>query len=313
MASFNISAPGKLLIAGEYAVLDGSKAIVAAVSRRLSIRSAPATELSAPLSPEISRVFELVRERPPALQIDASALYHGERKLGLGSSAAQAVAAAGFVFARRGESLIPGRVFELAHAAHQSVSPLGSGVDVLAAAYGGLLLADPSNLGSPARLDPSLALSGLSMSVIDTGASARTSTFLSAIEEYRLSSPAATRRAFRRLHDAMEEVERAIERHSSDDLLGAFSEYGAAMGALGELTGVPIVEERLSAIDALARAAGGVSKPSGAGGGDIAIAFFRDGEQRAAFERSALGAGFSTIDIRIDPMGACVERSAGSL
>lgn len=145
------------------------------------------------------------------------------------------------------------------------------------------------------------------MSVIDTGMSARTSTFLDAIEAHRASSPAASKRVFKALHSAMDSVEGAIGRESADDLLGALDEYNQAMRALGELTSLPIVEERLSAIDALARECGGVSKPSGAGGGDIAVAFFPDAERRQAFERRASEAYFEPIALELDLEGARLE------
>lgn len=316
MKKLSVSAPGKLLIAGEYAVLEGSKALVAAVNRRVIIRCASnaAGHLEDPMQaapgtpmPEIARVFELEGEALPALDVDNSALYRGGRKLGLGSSAAQAVAAAGFLFAKRGAPLEAAQLFKLAHAAHQRVAPRGSGVDVLASAHGGLLLADPSRLHEPSRLDPGRVFGGLSMSVIDTGMSARTSTFLDAIEAHRASSPAASRRAFKALHSAMNSVEGAIARQSDGDLLEALDEYNQAMRALGELTSLPIVEERLSAIGALARECGGVSKPSGAGGGDIAVAFFPDAERRQAFERRASEAYFEPIALELDLEGARLE------
>ena len=78
-------APGKVVISGAYAVLEGAPAIVASVDRYALADTALSSNF----------VTEEVREAlgdGPAPWIDASALREGGRKLGLGSSAAILVA-----------------------------------------------------------------------------------------------------------------------------------------------------------------------------------------------------------------------------
>ncbi|MCX5743511.1 MAG: phosphomevalonate kinase, partial [Proteobacteria bacterium] len=126
------SAPGKLIISGEYAVLDGAPALVLAVNRRVVARLVGEPSTAAP-SPFLAAVAaELARRGRvmPAIVVDSSALYDGAMKLGLGSSAAVTVAATALAIA----SADPARVFPIALAAHQAAQAArgaaGSGADV---------------------------------------------------------------------------------------------------------------------------------------------------------------------------------------
>jgi len=94
----SFSAPGKLFLAGEYAVLAGGTAVVAAVDRRAVARFVPR---AAPSSPLIAEAVKAVHQHcevhalplvDGAPEVDSSALNENGRKLGLGSSAAATVA-----------------------------------------------------------------------------------------------------------------------------------------------------------------------------------------------------------------------------
>ena len=75
-------------------------------------------------------------------------------------------------------------------------------------------------------------------------------------------------------------------------------EYSAAMEALGTAARAPIVEERLAAARALATRFSGSAKPCGAGGGDVAIAFFLGREIAATgFEVACKDEGLHPIDV----------------
>src|SRR5690606_39244631 len=96
-----ISAPGKLMISGEYVVLDGVDALVAAVDARVMARLSPPGSDGSPeeapgsprgggLPPEAVLARRYAEHElgavPMGLTIDTSALRSGDRKLGLGSS-----------------------------------------------------------------------------------------------------------------------------------------------------------------------------------------------------------------------------------
>jgi phosphomevalonate kinase len=72
------------------------------------------------------------------------------------------------------------------------------------------------------------------------------------------------------------------------------------MAGLGESAGVSIVTEELEAIARYAAEGGGAAKPSGAGGGDIAVMWAADPELPV---KIAERAGVRLIDVAVDPVG----------
>src|SRR5258708_4450324 len=98
------AAPGKLVITGAYAVLEGAPAIVCAVDRY-----AYAEDRDGPTIADGDRPWRSTREvtaaLDPAPATDTSALEDAGQKLGLGSSAAALVAALGLRHAQKGDDL----------------------------------------------------------------------------------------------------------------------------------------------------------------------------------------------------------------
>src|SRR4051812_23142786 len=93
-----VLAPGKLVLSGAYAVLDGAAAIVVAVDRHAR---AGTRERAPTRSPELLAAFG----EGPAPICDTSSMRENGKKLGLGSSAAALVAALGADEAWRGGDL----------------------------------------------------------------------------------------------------------------------------------------------------------------------------------------------------------------
>mgnify|MGYP002149612297 CR=1 FL=1 len=134
------------MLSGEYAVLDGAPAIVAAVGAR-AVAELAASEAHTPsVPPEVSATWRLARERFPALPVtppslDVRALRDptGAQKLGLGSSAAAAAATAGLALARAGFALdavaTRSTLFELAFEGHRVIAPDGAIADLPAITF----------------------------------------------------------------------------------------------------------------------------------------------------------------------------------
>jgi phosphomevalonate kinase len=170
-------APGKLLLTGGYAVLEGAPAIVCAVDR-YAVASSPggaSGRSQKAVSPEIAAALGGVAEPP---DVDVSSLFSKAQKLGLGSSAAALVAALGHVAAARGENLVEAPVrraiFDRARAAHGSVQSGGSGVDVAASVYGGVLSYKLNAVRAPSVVAVELPV-GLHVDAYWSGYSVRTS------------------------------------------------------------------------------------------------------------------------------------------
>jgi phosphomevalonate kinase len=89
----------------------------------------------------------------------------------------------------------------------------------------------------------------------------------------------------------------AFEAGRAADVVASAAAYGEAMRALGEAAGASIVDERLGRIAELASRFSGGAKPSGAGGGDVAVAFFTNGRDAASFEKACTEEGLHPIDV----------------
>lgn len=305
MKPVGASAPGKALLAGEYAVLDGGPAVVAAVDRRVTVEW---SDRDQPMPPEVLATLERARRRcgklPGSLEVDASALRRGDVKLGLGSSAAGAVAAAGAVFASHGHDLRePGvrqQVFECALGGHAAVAPSGSGVDVAASAFGGFRR---FSRGSHVDTRALSAPRGLAVRLVWTGHAARTSDLVAKVRALRSADPSLYDSTMGTLTALAAQFADAFEEGRAGDVVRLARDYGAAMRALGEAASAPIVESRLEHAARLAAKHGGAAKPCGAGGGDVAIAFFTDTEAGSTFELACREEGLHPIGVSFGAEG----------
>ncbi len=309
-----VTAPGKLMLSGEYAVLEGAPALVAAVDARalISLGPADATE-RARATPEADAARGLAEAELGAveghLRVDVSALRSsdgGTRKLGLGSSAAAAAGAAACVALAHGLDLDAERrrVLRWALAGHRAVAPEGSGADVAACVLGGVVRFVRSEHESARRLDwPD----GLELRVVWTGVEARTSDFIQRVRAFESRDAAHFEASINRLSSEAEHFADAFEHGSPAAIVEQAGRYGHAMEALGRAADAPIVEGALRHVAALARETGGAAKPSGAGGGDVAIAFFQSVSAAERFERRCQASEMAILPLRIDASGVCAE------
>lgn len=316
-----LSAPGKLMISGEYVVLDGAEALVAAVDRRLialgsrpPIDGSPERGASSPegagLPPEAllarQHAEDVLGATDMDLHIDASALRSSDRKLGLGSSSAASAAAAGAVVAYHGGDVAAERrrVLEWALRGHRAIAPQGSGADVAAATLGGLVRFERER-AEDARVVEWPA--ELRVEVVWTGKPARTSELVAKVRALRERDPAAYRGATGPLHAAAEALLGAVLEGDAEETTRAADAHGEAMRGLGEAADAPIVTPLLAEAARLAREHGGGAKPSGAGGGDVALAFFTRDDDAAAFRRACPEAGLDLLSVQLGAEGVRLD------
>lgn len=346
--------PGKILLTGEYAVLDGAPAIVAAVNRFVESTCARADEFqirgaglcwrqSGPEIPGLDfarqalgtvqrylagRGFEL-----PALAFELRDDLRAPdgQKLGLGGSACVCVAMVSSALALA-ESMDAGlrpedgarrhdRIFKLAALAHaRAQKKVGSGVDVAASTFGGLILTrrfdqacfqqafdeSPTAFAHVVDLSPKHPIERLpwpgDLLLLFSGRSASTPAHVARVRQAAERHPAEWRAFKVESAEATEGLARALRRRDMAACLSRIEAAAAALGAFEPLTGIEITTPEHREFMAFARARGCAAKPSGAGGGDCAVAMGAPARLDAmAAELSASG----KICFRI---GICPER-----
>ena len=263
-----IAAPGKLMVAGEYAVLDGAPAIVLAVDRgvqctievhdELDIRTPDGDDrfVRPPLDGHIGR-YTFSAWNPTNLP----------EKPGFGGSAAACVAAC----------LAAGRPATDALDIHRQVQGGGSGADVLASIHGGMIRVHEHTATPLTPVHPVVVWSGKSAKT-----QPRVEHYLSTQERGDFISASTD-----------------IVNHFSEDPIGMLRENADLLMHMSVETGLPYMTPALASIRTLARQFGGAAKPSGAGGGDCAIALFSNPEAERDFIATLKKRGNTVIPINV--------------
>ena len=340
------SAPAKLVLLGEYAVLEGAPALVLATAQRARVRIAPAGSgdshlRSLPLSthelrfhwsgdgriewrddpgPEgrrrlrwLAGLLEALAglgwwpREPVALEVDTTAFHADDgSKLGLGSSAALAVALAGG--GHHAAGMPPGnltldRLVDL----HRGLQGgRGSGVDVAASLLGGLvryrLVAGRPN-ATATTLPPGLALLALA-----SGHSVSTAAALERLEAWTETHTERWSVLRQGLREAAERGCYTLEDDASA-FAAALADYGRQLAALEEATGIEIFGAAHARNHRLTRKQNVAYKPSGAGG-DFGIAASAVPQRIASLRDAAARNGIMSSDIDACAPGLRVGASA---
>ena len=299
-------APGKLVLTGAYAVLEGAPAIVVAVDRYAVADASRRTRAS---SPEVDTAFD----GAPAPETDVRAQQAPDgRKLGIGSSASAVVAALAADALARGEdvvaSAVRARIFAAARAAHARVQSGGSGIDVAASVYGGVLrysIADETPAIRPLAMP-----AGLTVAAFASRVAARTSDLRARVDAARARCPREFERHFGAMNRAAAVAADGLEAGDLRAFVAAARAYGQLLDQLGRLADVPIVTPEVRELADLAANVspdGAAFLPSGAGGGDVAVwigasappAVF--GERAGALAQGPLSFSIDTRGVRAAP------------
>ena len=261
-----VRAPGKVVLAGAYAVLEGAPAWVAAVDRYVLADNSRSASF---VTPEVRQALGDSAEQA-APWFDASELRDSgsDRKLGLGSSAAILVASlAALESAPPPHDLeLANRVFARALVAHRSAQGGGSGIDVAASAFGGVLRFQRASADELPEIAARTLPDGLRIDVWSSPVSASTSSLVARVSALWRAGNLTCRSIIKRLRTASETCDSAS---SADAWLNICREQLAGLSALGELAAIPIVTADMAAFQEAVREHGAVVLPSGAGGGDV--------------------------------------------
>jgi phosphomevalonate kinase len=306
------------MVSGEYAVLRGAPAVVAAVDKRayVRVRSTPPEPAQRPAPAEARAAFAQAERAFGAsvspeltLSVDVTQLRDRDSKLGLGSSAAAAAGAAALAYAARGLSVSTpearAAIFDAAFRGHKEISPQGSGADVAASVHGGYLRVRKSS--DTLEVSPLEWPRGLRARVVWTGQEANTTRFLERVASFEAAEPRRFQQVMGVLEDEAERFVSALAAQDVRNVLSSTAAYGDAMAALGRAAGVPIVTDVLREVAQRAQAAGGAAKPSGAGGGDVALALFPDDKSEQHFLELCGDCNFTLLLIDLGAPGVRTE------
>ena len=295
------SAPGKIVLSGEYAVLDGAPAICMAVDRRAVATVSKSADGDCHLvtpgfdgADPFGIVDAVCGGIRPALDIelDTSAFFQGRRKVGIGSSAALTVALVAAL--EHSED-----VFVKALLAHSELQGgKGSGIDVAAAVHGGLI-EYRSETRSVNRLDwPA----DLNMRVLWMGVSASTQEKLDKLAQ------SAGERSRSDLGRAAASVADAWKSGRADRILAELVPYVGVLRRFSVDHDLGIFDAGHDELTGAAMADGLVYKPAGAGGGDIGVLFGCSDDEVDEFIDRHRDLVHAVVPCRLDPAGVSVEQ-----
>jgi phosphomevalonate kinase len=349
-----VEVPGKLILLGEYAVLEGADALVMAVDRRMQIGIEPATaadsctiisnlqddpfhfyldrqgrvrplkgqadELAGKMHFACQAISALLRRisdfnlplEPFILQIDSRQFYMNQhQKLGLGSSAALTV---GIVIAllrhfRLQKELFPtaADLFKFCLPVHyQAQNRRGSGIDVAASVYGGIvhynLVRASGDAAANFRIDHAL-INGLTMRAVWTGQSASTGKLLQTLEKFQAASPAVYVQIMQQLTLASARGCQAFTLADPVKFMTAVADYFKILSDFSQRSGIAVVSEVHQKIAGTVQSCAGVYKPSGAGQGDLGIAFFDSAAAAEKAETELKKKHFATLQLDVSQQG----------
>jgi len=303
------------MLAGEYSVLHGRPALVMAVDRRVCawLEDSPRS-LQGILAAVRDVMIEAHGPESPAadaaarVRVDSHALYddHGI-KLGLGSSAATCVAATLCCMRAANAPTDPAHVHRLAHRAHQLAQSRrghpGSGADVAAAALGGLIEFTPEPTVTAAPITPPRSVH---LVFVWTGRPADTVHLVGGVAAAESASPERFDALHRDMHRAVTQLAHALRTDNGRAVVAALAAAGGVVAELGQAANLPLQTDVHHQLLELASHHEGTCKPSGAGGGDVAIAAFCADTDAAGFRRGLANMGMKPLNLHLDTQSALV-------
>ena len=346
----SVLTPGKLIILGEYAVLEGAHALVAAINRYAKVEITNANsnyyELKTDYLPISSIKFKFdaqgkilfipemrVNQRdtikffietcesslkflqlynksitPCTIVLDTSQFYNkvGDSKLGLGSSAALTVALftalakfAGFLVSK---SVL---FFNALKIHNRAQGGMGSGIDIAASVFGGVL---DYKMSLEKKVLPKnrQILEDIHIVPIWSGQSTSTKHYLTQLNAFREKNQQSYKRIMHRLIELANSGCYAYKTKNHTNFMHIITDYYGTLMHLGEESGLAIISHEHRSISKIVKDAGGVYKPSGAGGGDLGLAFCPS-KQIVKNVRSAINKSkYRIIDLQITDQGVQV-------
>ena len=312
------SAPGKIVLWGEYAVLAGAPAGVLALNTYANVTAAPSPDnrwhfssagfnanpascdsQDLPTQPAAGFVGAILEHwqitslhqcaDPLSIHTDSSAFFAGSQKLGLGSSAAVCTA----TYSLLCELTDREATLTEAMAIHKHwQGGKGSGLDIASVWHGGLIHFQ-AGAAAPATLP-----ADLHWQVIFSGKSAGTKDHIASFDAWR-------QKANNTPLDHLVKASTAL--CAKPPRLAELAHYCEILKSFDAAANLNIFTHEHTRLGTLAAGSGVLYKPCGAGGGDIGIGFSDDPDALAVFRQRAAENGFLPLDLEMASDGVALE------
>ncbi len=316
------SAPGKLMLYGEHAVVYGSPCIVTAVDQRVRVTVEPNGEGEIHVcSPNVGldeyhkSISRLGLDDVPKSMLfvehlikrvyEKYALKNGIRvstesdfssQFGFGSSAAVVAALTKALDSYFSLDMSVREIFEISYQAVLDVQGVGSGFDVAASVYGGTLY-----YVMPGTIIENIYEGNLPMVVGYTGVKADTPTLIRQVAELKRNEAW--------VDSVFSDVTTLVNKAKALFVKQDFIQLGKLMNKnqklLSTLNVSSIELDRLIAVAKTAGAYG--AKLSGAGGGDCMVAFVESGKKQKVVD-AIVATGGEWLDVRTGATGVRIEK-----
>jgi len=314
-----VSAPGKLMLFGEHAVVYDKPCIVVSVDHRISVSiekrndnnlilTAPELDIKDKNISDLEKThFKKVRFILTVIRnffkkydvksgLDIKTKSEFSDKIGLGSSSAVVVSAIKCLSELFKIKMNEKDIFDLSYQTVLDVQGLGSGFDVAAAVYGGILF-----FKTAGKTIEAINIQDIPLVVGYTGIKADTPTLVKMVREKRTKEPDKINHIFNEIEKIVNSAKTEIENEN-------WKEVGRLMNLNQNLLrNLDISSKKLEDLIKAALDAGAYgAKLSGAGGGDCMIAIV-DENNLDKIKQAIEKAGGSIIDAKIPAEGAKVE------
>lgn len=342
-SNIQTSNPGKLILLGEYAVLEQAPCLVAAADRNCTVQVVPTDHDFFKLEASnadiadvkftidannrltfTSGVSSLDRERlrfviavlneiiddcgaelePAIIKIDTTNFYHvgSGDKLGLGASAAITVTLLS-ALRKYVQRPIDGKaLYKAAFPIHRRAQgKLGSGSDIAASSVGGIIQYQmPADVEEGTGTIQSLDWpEGLHVIPVWAGKSASTQNMVQQIRTFRKKNPSSYQDVMEPMIALSRKGCQAFAEGDVDIFQEICSDYMGLEQKLGQASQTDIISDAHKQIATVVEEASGAYKPSGAGRGDMGVAFCNGLASKEKVAQTLQRSSFDIVDLSL--------------